>query len=307
MGDYLKLKFVMLSRRMRHWGLNPFVGYPLAVLLFVGVCKLTFDRAGEYAPYIIVIVCVMFQMMLCDKDRADFLLSIFGDKGKTKVRIAENLIVALPFVITLGITGHFVFLGCTIILSVAMALIVSRQNLSFVIPTPFSKRPFEFSTGFRRTFGYFLLAYALTAIAASVGNLNLGLFSMGVVGLLTLTFYAKPEPEYYVWIYAKTPSAFLWTKLLTAAKNTSLMIAPSAVLLLVAFWSDFRLGLIVWILALLPTMCGVVIKYATFPDEAGIVEAFLLLGSIMFPPLALVIIPYYYMRSVNQLKRYLND
>jgi len=104
MGDYLKLQFVMLSRRMRHWGLNPFVGYPLAVLLFVGVCKLTFDRAREYAPYIIVIVCVMFQMMLCDKDRADFLLSIFGDRAKTKVRIAENLIVALPFVITLGIT-----------------------------------------------------------------------------------------------------------------------------------------------------------------------------------------------------------
>ena len=51
--------------------------------------------------------------------------------------------------------------------------ILFRTSLNFSMPTPFSKNPFEFTTGFRRTLLIFPLAYALTVIAINVDNLNL--------------------------------------------------------------------------------------------------------------------------------------
>ena len=76
------------------------------------------------------------------------------------------------------------------------------------MPTPFSKNPFEFTTGFRRTLLIFPLAYALTVIAINVDNLNLGIFSILLIFLIVLSFYSKPEEEYYVWVHADTPKSF---------------------------------------------------------------------------------------------------
>ena len=48
-----------------------------------------------------------------------------------------------------------------------------QTNFNLTIPTPFSKKPFEFSTGFRRSFFMFPIAYILTFIAIRVDNFNL--------------------------------------------------------------------------------------------------------------------------------------
>jgi len=49
-------------------------------------------------------------------------------------------------------------------------------------------------------------AYFLTIMGISVGNFNLGVFSLLVIFLTSFSFYTQPDSQFYVWI-AAFPSA----------------------------------------------------------------------------------------------------
>src|SRR5690606_13828587 len=95
--------------------------------------------------------------------------------------------------------------GCILLIfSVILAAFSHQTNFNVSIPTPFSKKPFEFSTDFRKSFFIFPFIYALTVIAINVDNLNLGIFSMLLIFLTSLSYYIKPEQDYFVWVHAKS-------------------------------------------------------------------------------------------------------
>jgi hypothetical protein len=153
----------------------------------------------------------------------------------------------------------------------------------------------------------FPIAYALTVIAINVDNLNLGIFAILLVLLTSLSYYYKPEQEYYVWVHAETPKAFLKNKVFNASKNATLIAIPNLFSLLIFYPSEFELILIFFFFGLLFLWTVILAKYSAYPVEMNLPEGMIIAFSIYFPPLLLLIIPFFYKKSISKLKHILND
>jgi hypothetical protein len=51
----------------------------------------------------------------------------------------------------------------------------------------------------------------------------------------------------------------------------------------------------------------VLAKYSAYPDEIHLTIGVIIAFTILFPPLILVVIPYFYTKSINNLKFIFND
>jgi len=306
MKYYFNLLLVMTNRKIREAGLNPVLGYLFGLTACILLTEYAFQKT-VFAKYLVILIGLNFQLKLSEKNRTDFLLLTFGDKITTTIRICENLIMAVPFVSML-IYKRFIFEASMLFLcSIILALFSIQSNITLKIPTPFSKRPFEFSTGFRKTFFIFPLAYVLTVIAVYVDNLNLGIFALSLIFLTTLSYYAKPEHEYYVWVHAATPKMFLKNKILNASKNATFLTAPILITLLTFYTAELELVVVFFIIGHLFLWTIILAKYAAYPAEMNLPEGVVIAFSLYFPPLLLAIIPFFYIKSINKLKFLLND
>ena len=205
----------MINRRFKDAGVEPWLAYIILIVAFIGLSFYLFHKT-EFAGYIYELFPLMLAGKLSESRRTEFIKICFGDRKLKEIRILENLIIATPFLIILIFKQQIIPAGILIILTILLALANFRTPVSLTIPTPFSKRPFEFATGFRNSFYLVFAAYALTIIAVSVGNFNLGIFSMLLVFAITLGYYAKPENSYYVWSFSLSPKMFLIRKIKTA-------------------------------------------------------------------------------------------
>ncbi len=300
MKVYFQLQFKMTNRKFKELGLEPIFAYLLLLAGFIGFSIFIFERT-EFAKYIYILLALFLAGQLSEINRNDFLKLTFGNKKMKEIRITENLLVSLPFIIFLVYRQELLYSGILILLAIVLALLNYRANLSFVIPTPFSKEPFEFCIGFRNTFYLYFIAYALTIISISVSNFNLGIFAMLLMFYTSLLYYSKPEKEYLVWNFSQNPQEFLFTKMKTAIKFSSFCVAPIFIVLLI--FDYHQIGLLGLFLiagsALLVFM--ILAKYANYPDEFNFTQAIFLMISVMFPPILIVLIPYFYNKSTKQL------
>lgn len=297
---------MMTNRKIREAGLNPVLGYLFGITACILLTEYVFLKTA-FAKYLVILICISFQFKLSEKNRTDFLLVTFGDKINTTIRIFENLIIAVPFIAILTYKSFILEAIALILCSIMFALFSFNANFTFKIPTPFSKKPFEFSTGFRKTFFIFPLAYTLTVVAVYVDNLNLGIFALSLIFLTTLSYYAKPEHEYYVWVYAATPKMFLKNKLLNASKNATLLTAPILITLLTFYTAELELIVVFYLIGLLFLWTIILAKYSAYPGEMNLPEGVVIALSLYFPLLLLAIIPFFYIKSINKLKFLLND
>jgi len=297
---YLVLQFKLLNRNFRDFGLHPLLAYMLIFGAIAGLGALGFQRQPEYAPYIIIGLCALLQMRLSQKQRSDFLNIVYGDKTKRLIRIVENLIISTPFVVLLLFENQYIAAMMLPVVSAIMALI-DFNSRSFVMPTPFSKHPYEFAVGFRKTFLFIILVYGLTVISVCVNNLNLGLCSVFALGVVCAMYYGKVENEYYVWIFAESPNKYLTHKILTAIKNTFLMALPMMALLTAFFPENWWIVLLLTAIGMIIVITFLLAAYSTYPSEIGLMEMFLI-GLTLVPPFVSVVIPYFYVRSLNRLK-----
>jgi hypothetical protein len=306
MKHYFYLQVIMTNRKMRDAGLNPVLGYFLALIVLVFLPEFIYKKE-EWGKYLLILICLGLQFQLLEKNRNEFLLSTFGVNQKIKIRILENLVFCLPFVLFLASKNQFLEAIILFLCSIGLAFASFQADFTLTIPTPFSKRPFEFSTGFRKTFFLFLIAYALTVIAIHVDNLNLGLFALFMVFLTSLTYYLKPEPPYYVWIHAESPRRFLVNKLRRASINAAFLAAPIFISLWIVYPADLKLILGSFLVGLLFLVTVILAKYAAYPAEMNLISALLLFMNLYFPPLFLAIIPFFYIQSIQKLTLLLND
>jgi len=306
MKEYFDLQLVMTNRKIKEAGINPVLGYLLGLLVIVLFSEYIFHKT-EFAKYLVILACLSFQFKLTEKGRTDFLRSTFGDKLKNKIRVLENLIISFPLVLILVYKSLFLEAISLLFCSITIALFSFHSNLNFTIPTPFSKNPFEFSVGFRKTFLLFPLAYILTAISINVDNFNLGIFSMLLMNIITLSYYSKPEEEYYVWIHADTPKSFLKKKMIIATKNSILLSIPIVIGLLLFYPDEYGMVLLFFLIGILFLWTMVLAKYSAFPSEINLPEGIIIALAVSLPPLILLIIPYFYMKSIKNLKLILND
>jgi TRAP-type mannitol/chloroaromatic compound transport system permease small subunit len=143
MKDYFYLQYQMTQRRLLDAGIHPLIGYLLSLVAFVLVSVYIFHKS-EFAKYLVVLICISLQLKLSEKNRADFLLTTFGEQKSKLIRIVENLVLSVPFVVILIYNKAFpecIFITATAFINAAFSF---HTNLYFSLPTPFSKAHLNF-------------------------------------------------------------------------------------------------------------------------------------------------------------------
>ena len=317
MIEYFKLQFTLTERKLYDaTGLNSCLVAVICLLLFVGISIGLFRITGKYASYWYILCSLYFTLPLGEIKRNDFLKSCFSQRDYVIVRLFENLMVSLPFVVFLlfrclssDSINALLQSSIAILLLVATSSILSLFNFKFTnnitVPTPFYKKPFEFIIGFRCSFMFYIIPYILAIIAIRVDNFNLGAFSLIFVFIVSAHYYLKPENEYFVWIHSFTPAGFLMEKIKTAILHSFFLGLPVLVLLSVFYFKHIGIILLFMLLGNLYMIVFITAKYSTYPNEINIIEGIILTGCLIMPPLLLVAIPYFARKSTNRLRRYL--
>lgn len=290
----------MTNRRFKDNGFNPFFAHVILAVGFSGLSIYLF-KMTEFAEYIYLLSALTIVGNLSETRRTEFLKICFGERQLKIIRITENLIYSMPFLAFLLYKQLFVSAGLLFTSTVILALVNFRTSLNFTIWTPFSKQPFEFTSGFRNTFYLFFLAYILTIIAVFVNNFNLGVFSMLLVFATTLSYYTKPENEFYVWTYNRNPRQFLFGKIKTAILYSSSLAIPIALVLAVFYYQNIGLILLFFAIGWAFLTAVIFAKYSAYPDEMNIPQGILLAICLWFPPVLIVLIPFLFRKSENQL------
>ena len=304
MKFYFTLQFKMLNRQLSDFGLLPIIGYLLSILVFTGLSYILF-HATEFASYIYILIAIGLVSKLSETRRNDFLKSYFSKKRYLQLRLLENLIVGIPFILFLICRNQFLSAVTILVTSGLIAFIDINNKFSFTIPTPFFRYPFEFVVGFRNTFFIFIGIYFLTFMAITVGNFNLGFFSILAVFIICMTFYSNPEREYYVWIFSINPNMFLFRKVKTAIIFSTLLTFP--ILLSMSFFFPEK----IWIMLIFQCIgyfylsTIILAKYSDFPNNMNFTQVILFALGCVFPPFLLILIPMFYSQSVYSLNKIL--
>jgi hypothetical protein len=220
-------------------------------------------------------------------------------------RLFENLIFVAPFSIFLLSKKEYSTAFATILLGSVISLFNNRSKSAFVIPSPFSGKPYEFTIGFRRTFGLVIILFSLTAISIFYRNFNLGINCQFGLFLIFLTYYSGQEPVFYVWIHAQSPKEFLKRKIKTSLQYSFLLSSFIAIPLICFDPVNAWLVGLVMVIGLLDMVLIVVGNYSNYPGRLNLVQNIQIAIAILFPPFLLYAIPTLYTQSVRRLNEIL--
>jgi hypothetical protein len=190
----------------------------------------------------------------------------------------------------------------SIFLSIGLIFINSGATYNVVIPTPFYKRLFEFTVGFRKTFIAVIFAYTLAIVAVLASNFNVGAFAVIILIFTICSFFIQTENEFYVWIFNKSPEKFILMKIKDAIINSSILSAPLLFILGFFFREEILLLSGIWAFSFIVYSVIIVAKYSSYPEKIGIMQGVILVLTIQLPPLILLTLPYFYFKSLKNLK-----
>ncbi len=301
MKEYFFLQSTLINRRIRDAGIVPILAYITLIFGFYGFSAYLF-KVTEFAVYIYPFLYINLIGRLSETRRCEFLTICFRDSQFKKIRIAENLICSIPFLSFLLYKQLIIPIVFIVLISIILALVNFRTKFNYTLFTPFSKRPFEFTTGFRRAFLLFILAYVLVIVAAIFNNFNLGIFALMLVFGSSLSFYLTTENEYFVWNYCLSPRAFLVQKIKTALLFSSAIAIP--ILALLSFYFGENIGLLFAFLLMgwLWNICAIVTKYSSYPNEINIPNGLLFALCLSLPPMLVILTPILFIKSEKRLK-----
>ncbi|MCB0519275.1 MAG: ABC transporter permease [Lewinellaceae bacterium] len=298
---YFQLQFTMLNRHISEFGLPPWLGYLLSGVLFVGLSFYLYYQTG-YAPYLLLFWAFGFMANMGDRNRNDFLKSCYKAPEYRAIRLLENGIIALPFLMVLSIKGDYWVALAVIAATLILAFRQIGRGSNYTLPTPFHRWPFEFAVGFRKTFIFHILAYFLAFMAVKSGNFNLGIFSLVLVFVICLTYYQDMEVAYYVWAHAQQPKVFLWNKIRTGLFYSTILSLPIAATLCLLKPGYWHIILVCQILGYAYLATVVLAKYSAFPKNIGLPQGVLLAMCFLLPPLLLLAAGWFYRQSAKKLQ-----
>lgn len=301
MKNYFYLQYKIINRSFAEFGLPIFIGYLIVfVSFFIGSEKL-FEKL-DYPKLVYISFYIGFVLQLSNLNRNQFLKSCFNRNDYLKIRLIENFIIAFPFIIYLVYKHLFLDVIWLVIIATILSFLKYSDAFQRTIPTPFSKKPFEFAIGFRKTFYVFAIVFFVLIKAIDVSNLNLGIFSIVASFAIIFSYHSFPENSFYVWNFGLTPKDFLWNKIRISLEYASYLVVPFVAILCFFFFKEFESILIFTFLGYLFTIAGVLAKYSAYPEKMNVVQGVFLAFSLYFPPLLVVVIPIFYFQAIKNLK-----
>lgn len=300
MKYYYQLQCKRLYRSFKDFGTEPVIGYPIIVVLFYWFSMFFFIRV-PYASYFYIALSTTFVYTFSSSGHSEFIKQHFSSYNLKKIKLLNSLLGAMPFVIFLLYKTYYKEIVFMLLLTLLVSLLKKRSKVSLIIPTPFNKNPSEFIIGFRKTFWLFLLIYGLAIIAVVKGNFNLGLFAIVAVFLTCSGYYMKQDPEFYIWVYAMNSKEFLMHKVLIAIKYSFLLTIPLVVFLSMFYLHQIHIALLFLILGWMYLIMYVFMKYAFRSQGLEIMQGVIGILCILFPPLMIITLPYFYNKALSNL------
>lgn len=294
----------MLNRQLKEMGIHPLMALIIALIGFSAGTYFIYSKT-TYASWVILLVAFLVISKASAAQRVNHLKTIFNLKDFRRIRLIENLILSTPFLVILGINLDLSAFLSLLLLAVLLTLYKSKRSTSFTIPTPFSKQPFEFTSGFRKTILAFMAIYILLGIAITVKNFNLGIFCLLATYFTCLSYYGEPEDRLFVWIFNQKPKGFIYQKIKTSLLFSFLISLPILVTLLVIRPDQYFVISTFTLVGLFAITTMVIVKYAAFPNKMSIPQGIIFSLGVCFPPLLLAIIPYFYSQAKSNLKNIL--
>jgi len=305
---YFVLQFKMLNRYLKDFGIPTLLIYPTLALIFLLVSNFIFyaiDR--NYASYAYFFFAVSAILKLSESKRNNFLKLSFTKKKYYSIRALENILLTTPFILYLIYENEFRSIVCLCLVGLLLSRFTLNISSNYTIPTPFGKKPFEFSLGFRNTFFLYPIIYFLTYKSIEVKNFNLGIFSLLLLFVLLISYSTKIENRYFVWMFKYTPKTFLIEKIKTGVIYALFSSAPIIVSLGVFFYDYIGIIIVVQLLCFLYLIQAIIAKYCDFPMQITLPNSMIFGMSMSFLPLALLTFRYFYRKSIQNLTSVLND
>lgn len=295
--------FILISRRIRNFGIHPVLGFLLLILLVVVLPAILLERQKYFAP---TYFCagVLSLIPLNKKERCDFLRNCHTKRNYYLTRCVENLIVTLPYMIIFMVHHKCLYVLALLVFAV-LTLFLSLKKISIVIPTPLLKSSFEFVLGFRYSFILIFGLYFMCFEAAIYQNLALGVASLLLLFVIFIGYFFYAEPDYYVWIYKSSSKDFLSEKMINVARNALILTILPILLLSFSFHPDILVVLYFFLHGFCCLMCSIVLKYYVYPAPMNIGEEILLVLTIICPLLPLVLCFALWKKTVKKLSEYL--
>jgi len=298
---YIGLQRSRFTRLLKDNGIYLWLFIPISIVLFAFLTIRLLDDFA-YGELIYAMLGISLVFPFTENRRLEFLKQISNNRNFYLIRLIEQFTMLTPFIVGLLIYNWFVVAAVLIALGCFFGFSKLNYTLPFSVPTPFGKRPFEFPAGFRKTLPIIILAYALASIGLSVNNFNLALASMAAVGFVVGSFYTSAESRFYVWIFKFSPKWFLKKKSLAIVTYLTLLIIPIIITLLIFDSSQIWKIAVMYIAVIGFAIMCMLSKYISYPQEINLIQGMAMGASILFPPIMLVIIPWFYFKALSGLQ-----
>lgn len=300
MKYYFALQYKLFSRNIKENGISPVFAIIFLIGAFIGISMYWFTRS-EWAVYAYSLIPFSFLSTLGGQKRNEFLQINYTRKNWRNLRIIENALATFPFVAFLIFKQYFILSVLLLAGTTFFSLLTFRTRPVITLPTPFHRFPFEFTTGFRKSYLGIIVSYILLIIGITINNFNLAIFGFAFNYLICVSYYNVPEKEFYVWIFSKPSKEFLLGKIKIALFYTLGLSLPALIALLVVYPSEIWILLGVFVSGILLVITALLGKYALYPSEVNLTQIFCIIFSVLFPPLMLLVIPAFYISSLRRL------
>lgn len=315
-STYISLRLKQFARFYSFNGMHPLMGIPLTALLFVALSAYIYYRLpATYAAWVYCAVTIGAITELQNAKSNNFLKQLLSRPAFFKVKLPENLLILLPFVVMMCWQQSWLQLLVVVFFTIPYSFYNSklpRPQLK-AINTPYRGYAYEANFGFRTVFFAYVLYALLLVVGCAVQNVYLLLVPFFLLLFFIQTIYTKMEAPMYIWVYRTTAGAFLRKKFNTLAINYGITFAPFLLLGLVFYTAEWEILLLCFVSGLIATTGSMLIKYHFF--QGGVLVQIVqftffacIMGGLAMPGMlvtALLFIPYSSWRAKANIKNIL--
>ena len=299
--QYFSIHRIRFERASLEFGLDSLVSYLFLLILFVGLSFVWMSK-GKLTQWTYICPPTFVLFFISHPDRLQFYKQIYSEYTYNTIRWIENFMIAIPFLLFMLVNS--LFLPFIALLSITIILSLKDRNLltSIVLPTPFYRFPFEFTSGFRYSWILIIGLYALTIISCWVSNEALAIFSVLTLALTSILYYQNQESEYFIWIHNMDSKTFIIHKIKIAICYSLLIIIPMFILVVV-MWPSYLLLTVSGVLSALMFLATLIAaKYTMYPQLFNLPLVLALLLGLVAPPILLILFPILYNKAIKNLK-----
>jgi hypothetical protein len=265
---YVLLRAKQFIRFYSFSDIHPLRGVPITLGLFTFVSALLYDKA-PYPAWIYMVLSVAALTELQNEKTNSFLKQMTSRSTFFKIKLAENSLILLPFVLVMA------YYHSWLQLIIAIALVIPYSYSSAKLPkpklkalkTPYAGYAYEGNFGFRSMFFAYVLYAALLIVGCAVHNIYVFMVPFFILLFCMQAVYGEIEEPIYIWMYRTSAGGFLKKKLSVLFRNYLITFAPFLLLGLVFYYAEWPLLLLCFMAGLLANIGSMLIKYHFYPGR----------------------------------------